>query len=115
MLNAQLTAVQNAIGTLERDFAFINAMLQGIYQALKKNTYTSLIRATGLTAYNFNADDFKELKGFRREGLYENKFITKASDLYKEMQNEIASVRQPRIELNIDIVGLLQAVEARVE
>ena len=90
-------------------------MLKGIYQAIEKDQYVTLIRPTGLEAYNFTADDFKELKGFRREGLYDNKFIVKASDLYKEMKKEIESLRQPRIEISADIIGLLQAVEARVE
>lgn len=90
-------------------------MLEGIYQSIEKDKYATLIRASGLEAYNFTTEDFEELKGFRREGLYDNKFIVKASELYKEMKKEIESVRQPRIEINADIVGLLQAVEARVE
>jgi hypothetical protein len=115
VLDAQLTAIENAIGVLERDFAFINKMLQAVYASIKKDVYAGLIRASGLEAYNFGAEDFEELKGFRREGVYENKFITKPSVLYQEMKKEIEAFLQPRIEMTADIIGLLQAVEARVE
>ena len=115
VLTTQLNAIKNQIGVLERDFAFINKMLEGIYQSIEKDKYAPLINSSGLESYNFVTTDFEELKGFRREGLYDNKFIVKASDLYKAMKKEIESVRQPRIEISADIVGLLQAVEARVE
>jgi hypothetical protein len=115
VLDTQIAAIENAIGVLERDFAFINKMLQDVYASIRKDAYVGLIRASGLEAYNFDTEDFEELKGFRREGIYENKFITKPSVLYQEMKKEIEAVRQPRIEMTADIIGLLQAVEARVE
>jgi hypothetical protein len=55
------------------------------------------------------------LNGFRREGLYDNKFITKASELFFAMKEEINSLKQPRVEVSANIIGLLQTTEARSE
>jgi hypothetical protein len=47
--------------------------------------------------------------------LYENRFISKPSELFLEMQKDIVSRRIPRVEITADIIGLLQTTEARTE
>lgn len=115
-LDAEIAAVDSSLDTLQEHFDFINLILQDLYSKIKKDTFNTL---PGLnSSFNgsvFTADDFTELNGFRREGIYENKFITRASDLYLQLKEEIVSYRQPRVEVTADIIGLLQANEARVE
>lgn len=113
-VDSRISSITTDIGTNERNQAFITAILQSLYVSIQKTNYTGLIR-TGLTAYNFTTADLEELNSFRREGIYNNKFITKTSSLYQEMKKEIEAYRQPRIEMTADIIGLLQATDARVE
>ena len=80
----------------------------------KKQFATSILSST-LTRYNFTSADLTELQAFRREGLYENRFITKPSELFLEMQKDIIPKRIPRVEIKADIIGLLQTTEARSE
>jgi hypothetical protein len=115
LVEGRINQLTNEIGTNERDFAFINAMLQDIYVSIQKSNFVGLIRSTGLSAYNFTTEDFEELSSFRREGVYNNKFITKASDLYQAIKTDIEAYREPRIEMTADVIGILQAADARVE
>lgn len=115
-LDAELATLESELNTLQGHFNFINLILADLYADIKKDTFNNLPGLNAnFDAYVFTADDFVELNGFRREGIYENKFITKASDLYLQMKQEIVAYRQPRVEVTADIIGLLQANEARVE
>jgi hypothetical protein len=100
---------------LQEDFDFINNLLQQIYTSIKKDQFVALFNNSDLSSYNFTVDNFNELNGFRREGVYENKFITKASDLFLAMKEEINSLKQPRVEVSANIIGILQTTEARTE
>jgi hypothetical protein len=90
-------------------------LLAQFYVAIEKDKFTALFNNPDLTSYNFTQANLQELNGFRREGLYENKFITKASTLFVEMKNEINSLKQPRVEVSANVIGILQASEARAE
>jgi hypothetical protein len=82
---------------------------------LQKDQFAALFNNNDLSAFNFDENDFKELNGFRREGLYDNKFIAKASDLFLAMKEEIDSLKQPRVEVSANIIGILQTTEAKAE
>lgn len=88
---------------------------------IRKQNFTDLLvdtqgnPITNFTGYDFEEEDFIELNGFRREGLYQNRFITKPSELYLQIKQEIESVRQPRVEVSANIIGILQAMDTRVD
>lgn len=113
-LDAQVAAVNTSLATLQEDFDFINGILQQLYTGMKKDNYNTLLNSN-FDNYLFEEQDFVELNGFRREGIYENKFIAKSSELYLQLKEEIVSYRQPRVEVTADIVGLLQTADARAE
>jgi hypothetical protein len=101
VLNNALLQIQNRF---EIDWADID-----------KTKFSTAILSPNLSRYNFTSADLEELQAFRREGVYANRFITKTSDLFLEMQKEIISRRIPRVEIRADIIGLLQTTEARSE
>ena len=100
---------------------WIQYYLQDLYILIRKENFTDLFvdnsgnPLTNFQGYDFAEEDFIELNGFRREGLYENKFITKPSELFLEMKKEIESLRQPRVEVSANIIGILQAMDTRVD
>jgi hypothetical protein len=114
-INSELNSINDSLSDLQEDFDFINDFLQTVYLSIRKNNFVALFNNEDLDSYNFTTEDFEELAGFRREGVYENKFIVKASDLFKAMKQEIDAVKQPRVEVSANIIGLLQALEARSE
>lgn len=113
-LDIEVAAVNTSLATLQEDFDFINGILQQLYTGMKKDNYNTLLNAN-FDNYLFETEDFVELSGFRREGIYENKFITKASELYLQLKEEIVDYRQPRVEVSADMIGLLQTIDARPE
>lgn len=113
-LDAEVASINSSLATLQEDFDFINGVLQQLYAGIKKDNYNTLLNSN-FDNYVFEEEDFVELGGFRREGIYENKFITKASDLYLQLKEEIIEYRQPRVEVSADMIGLLQTVDARPE
>lgn len=113
-LDAEITSVNNSLATLQEDFDFINGILQQLYAGLKKDNFNTLLNSN-FDNYVFETEDFNELNGFRREGIYENKFIAKASELYLQLKEEIVAYRQPRVEVTADIIGILQTAEAKAE
>jgi hypothetical protein len=113
-LDAEINSVNNSLATLQEDFDFINGILQQLYAGMKKDNFNTLLNSN-FNNYVFETEDFNELNGFRREGIYENKFIAKASELYLQLKEEIVSYRQPRVEVTADIIGILQTAEAKAE
>lgn len=114
-VDTEINSIEIVLNQLQKDFDSINALLQTFYIAIKKQNFIGLFNNTDLTSYNFNTQDFQELAGFRREGVYENKFIAKASDLFQAMKEEINALKQPRVEVSANIIGLLQTTETRSE
>jgi hypothetical protein len=88
--------------------------LQDIYKDIQKQNLSIWLGTDEyFKQFDFTEADFKELNGFRREGIYENKFITRPSELFKQMKAEIVTLRQPRVEVSANIIGILQAMDAR--
>jgi hypothetical protein len=119
---------ENKVKSLDRTeslwnqyLTWISYYLQDIYLLIRKQNFTSLLVnnegevITNFEGYNFAQQDFVELNGFRREGIYENKFIAKPSELYQAMKTEIESLRSPRVEVSANIIGILQAMDTRVD
>lgn len=103
------------VGALEDDLLSIQSRLEEDWADIAKTEFGEHFFAADLSRYNFTSADLTELQAFRREGVYENRFITKPSELFLEMQKEIVSKRIPRVEIRADIIGLLQTTEARTE
>jgi hypothetical protein len=112
---AAFDSKKNEITVLNNALLQIQNRFQIDWADIDKTTFATAILSPNLNRYNFTTADLTELQAFRREGVYENRFITKPSELFLEMQKEIISKRIPHVEITADIIGLLQTTEARTE
>jgi hypothetical protein len=107
------------IAQIEEAIDDIQVILVGLWAQIKKDDYVDYLNKQGSvnisTAYNFIGANFEELNSFRREGIFQNKFITKQTDLLVAMKEDLLARNEPVVTCTMSTVGILQTTDAQAD